>query len=538
MDPALTAQNFVLKCEDCEETSVCTCRICDVALCREHFGNHMDTNHELCKTKNNSICTKHSLLFKHYCRSCIKPICSDCVRYEDHSNHGLSDPAAMLDFYKEIIAIENEELRNVIKPFYSTILEVIEERRSELDINISKARENVKEFGRKLHEQVDIAVMHYYETLAANEKEQLEKIQFDLNVFQQRIEEIEKKLEDNAKLLQRNDPFDLMTLFKSSLADFPIYPELYEFNIPVFQPNVPDFKTLLHIAGEISYIPRTENPLSLKCKHFQLSRSQLLEHPLHKSSSSNLNILDLSCLQSDGVLTVGKNNQFKQLQFKWGKFYHVQTNEIECRSQYVAISPNDAIYFSDTVNRSIKKYGNVYCHLLIDVLDFDDLEPRGLTFTPSGHLLVCLYSKQRSFVARYINDNKLVQDIEHNGDKPLYKEPCFVCCNRNGDVCVTDHGLNAVIVVDMFGVFQFSYRGQNEKSFRPYCLATDHLCNIVITDNVNHEIHLLDKYGQFLGFLTTEPRIIRPGALDIDRNGKLWMEHSTRGELTVVRYLR
>lgn len=58
----------------------------------------------------------------------------------------------MLDFYKEIIVIENEEFCNVIKFFYSIILEVIDERCLELDINIIKVRENVKEFGCKLYE--------------------------------------------------------------------------------------------------------------------------------------------------------------------------------------------------------------------------------------------------------------------------------------------------------------------------------------------------------------------------------------------------
>uniref|UniRef100_A0A8W8KJN4 Tripartite motif-containing protein 2 n=1 Tax=Magallana gigas TaxID=29159 RepID=A0A8W8KJN4_MAGGI len=167
------------------------------------------------------------------------------------------------------------------------------------------------------------------------------------------------------------------------------------------------------------------------------------------------------------------------------------------------------------------------------------VEPRGLAFNSFGHLLVCVYSKKdkRSFVERYDKNMEKVQEIEHNGDKKLYEEPCFVCCNRNGDVCVADHGLNAIVVVDQFGVFQFSYRGQNVKSFRPYSLATDRLCNIVITDNANHEVHLLDKYGQFLGFLTTGPKIKRPGAVDIDEEGKVWIGESMSGKLHVLNYL-
>lgn len=58
----------------------------------------------------------------------------------------------MLGFYKEIIVIENEEFYNVIKFFYKIILDVIDERCLELDINFIKVRENVKEFGCKLYE--------------------------------------------------------------------------------------------------------------------------------------------------------------------------------------------------------------------------------------------------------------------------------------------------------------------------------------------------------------------------------------------------
>lgn len=58
----------------------------------------------------------------------------------------------MLVFYKEIIVIENEEFYNVIKFFYKIILDVIDERCLELDINFIKVRENVKEFGCKLYE--------------------------------------------------------------------------------------------------------------------------------------------------------------------------------------------------------------------------------------------------------------------------------------------------------------------------------------------------------------------------------------------------
>ncbi|XP_052673286.1 uncharacterized protein LOC128155558, partial [Crassostrea angulata] len=536
-----SAQDLVLQCEECENYSVCTCRLCDAVFCRLHFGSHMDAKHKHCKTKpDSSTCKKHSLQFKHYCRSCVKPICNDCMRYEDHSTHGLSSPVAMMEYFRESIFNENEELKNIIKPFYNTLLDFIVKKQSEMPRSYTKARENINEFGRKMHEQVNCAVKHYIEILEVNAKEQLGNIKDYLKFFQQRIDDIEKTLEENSQLLQKSDSFDLLTSFESSLAYFHTYPDLSEFKMPVFHPNIPDSKTIMNLAGNIDYPTGTDVPLSLNYKQVQLSQSHLLKRPsvLQKSVGSNLDILDLSCLQSDGVLTIGKGKQLKRFQFTSRELFHVQTNELECKSRYMAISPKCSIYFSDRKNRSVKKYGSLYCHQLTTVLDFDDLEPRGLTFTPSSQLLVCLYSKKRSFIARFVNDNKLVQEIEYNGDKQLYKEPCFVCCNRNGDVCVADHGLHCVIVVDQFGVFRFSYGDQNKTSFQPYSIATDHLCNIVITDNFNHEIHLLDKYGQFLGLLMSKHPIIRPGAVAIDEKGKLWIGHSSGGDLAVIKYLK
>lgn len=208
-----------------------------------------------------------------------------------------------------------------------------------------------------------------------------------LDLFQRRIEKLDNAFEENSNLLQMSDAFDLLASFESTVAYFHTYPDLSGIEIPVFQPYVPDANTIMHISGNIDYPTNTAAPLSLRRNHFQLSTSHLLTHPsvLQKSSETNLNILDLSCLQSDKVLTVGKDKQLKQFQFHLGKFNLVQTNRLECRGQYMAISPKCSFYFSDTKKRSVKKYENLYCLLMTTVLDFDDLEPRGIAFTLSGH---------------------------------------------------------------------------------------------------------------------------------------------------------
>lgn len=86
--------------------------------------------------------------------------------------------------------MENEDLKNIIKPFYNTLLDFIVKRQSDIPQSYAIGRENVNEFGRKLHEQVNCAVKHYIEILEAKEKEQLGHIQNFLKFFQQRIDEI------------------------------------------------------------------------------------------------------------------------------------------------------------------------------------------------------------------------------------------------------------------------------------------------------------------------------------------------------------
>lgn len=118
-------------------------------------------------------------------------------------------------------------------------------------------------------------------------------------------------------MLQKNDSFDLLTSFESSLAYFHTYPDLSEFETPVFQPNIPKYKTILQLAGNIEYLARTDIPLSLKCKNVQLSQSNILKQHsvLQKSYGSNLEILDITCQQSNGSLSVGKDKQLKRFQF-------------------------------------------------------------------------------------------------------------------------------------------------------------------------------------------------------------------------------
>ena len=44
-----------------------------------------------------------------------------------------------------------------------------------------------------------------------------------------------------------------------------------------------------------------------------------------------------------------------------------------------------------------------------------------------------------------------------------------------------------------------------------------------MSDDVNQEVHVLDKYGQFVTLLTTGQKIGHPGPMYIDKKGKLWI---------------
>ncbi|XP_062592871.1 uncharacterized protein LOC134254361 [Saccostrea cucullata] len=549
----LRAQAAMNTCADCSEPFVCTCSLCDTKMCRQHMITHMDTVHFLAdndadKTK----CSVHSKNFlKTFCRTCRLPLCDVCVTDGGHVSHEKSDLDAILEFFTEAISNENQELISYIRPFYQKILDITKERKKEVPSSYKNVKHEIKQFAESLHKEIDSVVQILYGEMDEKEKTETKQLEEQDDVYSERISKVDETVLQNRQLKSSNNPMEL-TKFSSSLAYFHVNPSQVKEELPKFSPitNREEIKEkLLGLFGKVLFDVSDKHVSDLKLENVNAAKVQLLEQPgvldiLENEFPPDANknkLYNLCCINSKKIL-VGGNDCFLHVRELYDEDKEIQKIQLTCQGVYFVLSSKGVLFYTSKMDKTVKRIKSLHSSGKTTFLQFEKWEPRGLAMTSSDHLLVCLYKRKQSKIARYNQTGKLVQEIQYHNDKLLFENPMFICCNKNGDICTADNAKYAIIVVDQFGVFQFSYDGRNAlergKTFRPCNMATDHLCNIIATDFENHKIHLLDKYGQFLRFLDPDAGISRPRAITIDKDGKIWFGECFSGKVKVMQYLK
>ncbi|XP_061184404.1 uncharacterized protein LOC133192409 [Saccostrea echinata] len=553
----LGAQTAMNICADCNEPSVCTCSLCDSKMCRKHMITHMDTVHSLTDNDSDKTkCSVHSKNFlKTFCRTCRLPLCDNCVTDGGHVAHEKSDLDAILEYFNEAICNESQELVNHIRPFYQKILDITKERKNGVPHNYKKVKHDIKQLGEFLHKEIDSAVMTLHAELDEKEKIEKEQLKEQEDVYSERIKKLDETVVQNRQLMSSNNPIEL-TKFSSSLAYFHVNPSQVKVESPRFSPitNRNEIKEkILELFGEVVFDVSDNLVSDLKVENASATKVQLLEQPgvlevlkIDFPPDANKNKLyNLCCINPEKILVGGNDNFLHVRAFspnEYDNHKEFQKVKITCEGVYFVLASNGVLFYTGKIDRTVKRLKSLSSTGIATFLQFEKWEPRGLAMTSSDHLLVCLYKRKQSKVARYNQTGKIVQEIQYHNEKLLFENPMFICCNKNGDICTADNDKHAIIVVNQFGVFQFSYDGRSVlekgKIFRPCNMATDHLCNIIVTDFENHKIHLLDKYGQFIRSLDPDAGISRPRAISIDKDGKLWFGECFSGKVKVVQYLK
>lgn len=148
--------------------------------------------------------------------------------------------------------------------------------------------------------------------------------------------------------------------------------------------------------------------------------------------------------------------------------------------------------------------------------------PQGIAVSKMGGELICLWNNEigkKSF-GKVVKTN---DDFEIFTDKnrPLYVCPTYIAENSNGDICVSD--VRAVVVTDAGGMLRFRYQGNSDDSnFDPYGICCDSSCNIIVADMKNNKLHMINKDGAFLYYVTYEG-IRMPRALCIDEKNHVYV---------------
>lgn len=146
----------------------------------------------------------------------------------------------------------------------------------------------------------------------------------------------------------------------------------------------------------------------------------------------------------------------------------------------------------------------------------------------------------RAGIVMYYNRHgEKTKDIQHNNNgKLLYSKPAYITENSNGDIVVSDAGLDNVVVTDRRGNYRFSYTTLRPCSYRQfYGVCCDVQSNILICSLYSVSVHVIDKNGHFLSHFKL-PDMERAFCLSFDAiNNRLYVGLYQQKKLCVYKHV-
>lgn len=543
-----------VRCSLCPEVVVIHCGSCQVNLCAQCLSTHIDRNkslkHEIVPYTSQLVkpeaeiqkCQDHpKQQCDLFCQDCSVPICSRCLT-GNHKRHGAVDLEEICETTRSTVKEDLEELRKFRKEYEKVVGESKEELAKYTEES-DKERDSLKELGKQWHQMID-------KVIDKVGKDMDEIIQSDTKCLQDNTEEIQSALQDvkdsikaNEDILQ-DDRFTRLLSYASKNDAFRIIP------------SRPAIKTAKIVPVNVK-----EGDIIPKLIHFQRSiRTKLPGYSLNRTGDVS-SISTKSLLPEPELIATIKTN-CKQLKGichnEDDRVWIYGTDEILREVDITGTVQNCITAISKNSQKDIakNKMGEiVYSHLsdecvnivregkISKLLDLSGWIPFGVTFNADDDLMVCMRREdyQESKVGIF-SQGKLKKEIQFDETgKPLFsasRNNMYIKENANKDICVSDWNACAVIVLKSSGELRFRYTGNLSRSFKqfyPHGIVTDNYCRILVVDRKNDCLHVIDRNGKFLTYITCS--LQDPYVLSIDPDENVWVGEYDTGCVKVIKYL-
>lgn len=553
-DKELNMAQDPVRCSLCPEVVVIHCRSCQVNLCAQCLSTHIDRNkslkHEIVPYTSQLVkpeaeiqkCQDHpKQQCDLYCQDCSVPICSRCLT-GNHKRHGAVDLEEICETTRSTIKEDLEELRKFRKEYEKVVAESKEELAKYLKES-DKERDSLKELGKQWHKMIDKVIDKVGQDMD-------EIIQSDTKCLQDNTEEIQSALQDvkdsikaNEDILQ-DDGFTRLLSYASKNDAFRIIPS---------RPAIKTAKIVPVNVKEEDIIP--------KLIHFQRSiRTKLPGYSLNRTG--DVSAISTKTLLPEPELIITIKTNCKQLKGichnEADRVWIYGTDEILREVDITGTVKNCITAISKNSQKDIakNKMGEiVFSHLsdecvnivregkISKLLDMPGWIPFGVTFNADDDLMVCMRREdyQESKVGIF-SQGQLKKEIQFDETgKPLFsasRNNMYIKENANRDICVSDWNACAVIVLKSSGELRFRYTGNLSRSFKqfyPHGIVTDSYCRILVVDRKNDCLHVIDRNGKFLTYITCS--LQDPYVLSIDPDENVWVGEYDTGCVKVIRYL-
>ncbi|XP_061195423.1 uncharacterized protein LOC133203674 [Saccostrea echinata] len=556
MDPLDRAQ-LLLYCDLCQTTALQShCELCQINLCKACVAEHLSDSSQRhnvvpykdrTSTPNYPKCQNHTQ--KHcelYCEKCDIPVCSTCISSGKHKGHDKSDILVKVSFKTKNLEKDLIELEKRIYPAYEEIALDLNFEIVNLEKHYEKLKTAVTKQGEDWHLEIDIIVNKLKSEIDEMKNKQLAALKEQENEIKQKTLEQKQSVFDLKKILDSND-VSLISMYKSRNAEFRRLPPKVDIALPSFSFHQIDTEQLYQMFGSLSALSMTTEEHG-----YTMNTSEAVSCPPVKplldkpevvtTIDTGYNLYSVTCLRDEEIWTSGYDKVIKLYNLQGKLLKSIQTKSGNW-PQDIAVTRSGDIVYTDLKTRTVNLVKN---EQIQEVIRLQGWTPCHVCSTSSGDLLVTMVSddEEQSKVVRFSGSTQKQTIQFDNEGKPLYSFgiSCYIKYiseNRNLDICVSDCGARAVVVVNQAGKLRFRYTGHPSTtpgSFKPLGITTDSQSQILTADTYNHCVHILDQDGQFLRYIDN-CYLFGLYGLCVDTSNNLLVAETDSGKVKKIRYL-
>ena len=571
------------QCNICEATvAKFNCNTCGDALCATCKGYHLKSkgsrNHKIVpyaeklnpKYLAALLCPKHRTHGpKFWCNTCGIPICDSCIISPEHEGHKFSYITTTLSERRDAMLSEMKTLRDHIVVEWEAVLKEAKTMNAEYQSDVDKIGKELVARAKEVHKQVDDILSTSQKTLQRMKVSGLAKLQQQEKYLEDKLSQMKEDVERYESQLRDADPNAVLQFQQGQgqSKDKTKPPALEMQSPPVFTKGPIEAEAVENMFGELSTQVISQMCVELPMKHISSHSnpqpaisSDFGETTATSSGDTSAGICTRS-LPLYVILNPSVQHQF-DVDYDTPLIACVEQGQAWLKTRYTMLELVDR-------DRSVRDTINT------------DFAIYGIAVTPDGDLLISDYDNN---CIKWASRRKTISILFSTSGMPF-----DLCCLRNGDILVTFPDDSEVVIYNMTGKIlqtldhikfrvpisasvnkvnnhiyicdkensryfstgkvmavgahyklRYEYTGHGDSKFTPFRVCTDQMGHVLITDHINHRVHMLDQAGRFIQYiLTSQQGLHKPRTIDVDREGYVWVgeEVGYKGRVKVARYL-